>query len=349
MFKRILVPLDGSDLAERAMPVAARLAKASGGTVIVLQVVAIPVETGKVVIYNQQAIDNNLGVALDYLERVAQSEALSQCAVEIHSLAGATAPTLLSAIPSFQVDIVVMCSHGYTTLKRWALGSVSQKVARHSPVPVLILPEGTILSFERQPAREHSMTAIVALDGSSLSEAALEPAVEMLTTLAASGKTVLHLVEVVSLPVTYGHLRSQTLLDAETVVQEKQEAETYLTDVKKKLSQKLTACNNLTIATSVVVDADIAEAIMRVAGNKHEQNREQQTLPAADFIAMATHGRGGLPRWIMGSITERVLHAASLPLMIVSPWARETRHTTNGASIFSEKLAMDEVCEIGQD
>ena len=108
--------------------------------------------------------------------------------VEVQPLAGATSPTIFSSIGEFQADIVVMCSHGYAALTRWALGSVTQKVARHCRVPVLILRAGASPSIDRQPDADHPVTALVSLDGSAVAEAALEPAVRLLTTLAAPEK-----------------------------------------------------------------------------------------------------------------------------------------------------------------
>jgi len=195
MFKRILVPLDGSALAESAIPVAARLARAVGGTVILMQVVAVPAETGKVpiVIYSQQAIDKSLSPALEYLERIAQSSTLYRNAVEIQTMSGATAPSIISAIDSLQADLIVMSSHGNTPIKRWTLGSVTQKIARHSSVPVLVLHEGKhTLSFAQQHDAEYPVAALVPLDGSSSSELVLEPTVEILAALATPGKAYRH-------------------------------------------------------------------------------------------------------------------------------------------------------------
>lgn len=349
MFKRILVPLDGSDMAELAIPVAARLAHAAGGTVILVQVVAVPVETGKVpiVIYDQQAIDKHLDSALDYLERAAKSSTLADCAVEVQALAGATAPSIISVLPSLSADMIVMSSHGYTGFKRWTLGSVTQKVVRHSPIPVLVLHEGETSLVARQPDAGHPVTVLVPLDGSSLSETALKPAVEILAALAAPDRAVLHLLEVVSFPSTYGHLRSQTPFDAEIKSRAMQEAEAYLKSVKERLNQQFVAYPNLTITTSVVGDADIAEAIMQTA--RREQSGEEQTVPSADFIAMATHGRGGLPRWIMGSVTERVLHAAPLPLLVVRPHAKQSQHAREGAEMVEEEDFVEEIVEMGLD
>ena len=351
MFKRILVPLDGSDLAEHAVPVAARLAQAIGGTVILLRVVSIPVPAGKYssAVYDPLVIDDSLDVALDYLKRVARSDALSHCTVEVQSLGGATAPTILSAVSSFQAGLVVMCSHGHTNLTRWVLGSVAQKVARHCPVPALILHADTSATFPCRPDIGNPLTAIVSLDGSAFAESALQPAAQILAALATPGKAVLHLVEVISLPATYGHLRSQTPFEAEIKAREKQEAETYLASLKERLNKEMLVYGDLTITTSVVVDADIAGAILQAA--EHGQEWQETQGSVAQFIAMSTHGRGGLSRWVMGSITERVLHAAPLSLLVVRPQAGEHGHeyATDGKGTMQEEVFIEDKIEMGRD
>ncbi len=98
------------------------------------------------------------------------------------------------------VDLIVMCSHGRTGFKRWTLGSVAQKVARHSPLPVLLLRERSPESIDLQADRTHALRALVALDGSSFAEAALMPAAHLITALASPGQGALHLAQVVNLP-----------------------------------------------------------------------------------------------------------------------------------------------------
>jgi len=80
----------------------------------------------------------------------------------------------------------------------------------------------------------------------------------------------------------------------------------------------------LTVTWSVAVDADAAHALMRVAENG-EDAEGAGVFGGCDIIAMATHGRSGLQRWAMGSVTERVLGTTHLPLLIVRPQETETR------------------------
>jgi len=145
MFQRILVPLDGSTRAESAVPVAARLAQASGGSVILLYVAAPPVSPGKFSVseeYPKAGTYEELVQATEYLKTLAQTSALSGITTEIQALVGAVAPEILSATQSLHADLIVMWSHGDTGFKRWALGSVAHKLVPHSPVPVLVLRDG---------------------------------------------------------------------------------------------------------------------------------------------------------------------------------------------------------------
>src|ERR1700676_4651305 len=146
MFERLLLPLDGSSLAEQALPIAARLARASGGTLVLLRVAIIPIVERPDLTprqeYSQQAIDEGVGKEMEYLQQIAARDDLAGIALETQGRFGAIAPTILSTAHSCNVDLIVMSSHGYTGFKRWSLGSVAQKVIPHCSVPVLVLRDG---------------------------------------------------------------------------------------------------------------------------------------------------------------------------------------------------------------
>ena len=209
MFKRILVPLDGSARAEKAIPAAARIARALGGSVILLRVATAPVDTGKystTSAYVEEAVDADLDVATSYLENIAKSGELAGITTEVKTFIGAVAPTILSAAQSFHANLIVMCSHGYTGFQRWVLGSVADKVTHHSSIPVLVLREGGPIpaTAVHQPAR-----VLVPVDGSTLSEAVLEPAAHLAAALAqsTSQEGALHLLRVVDLPTSGGKFK----------------------------------------------------------------------------------------------------------------------------------------------
>ncbi|HXZ04883.1 MAG TPA: universal stress protein [Ktedonobacteraceae bacterium] len=324
MYKRILVPLDGSTRAESAVPIAARIAQASGGSVILLQVVSIPIEieTEKPPseIYSQPAYDKGIADTKSYLEGVATFDVLKEVNKETAAVTGAIAPSILSAIQSLHADLVVMCSHGFTGFKHWALGSVAHKLAPHSSVPVLVLRDGgSVPTTESQ----QPMRVFVPLDGSPLSESALEPAAQLITALAPSTHRVIHLMRVVDVPSSYGKFRSlvDDRYDAGVRAETKNEYKAYLDAVAKRFTEGDLAAYKLAVTTSVPINMDVAQAIVQAA-----EEGEGSELSGYDLVVMATHGRGGVQRWVLGSVAERVLQATKVPLMIVHSFPVKHEH-----------------------
>jgi nucleotide-binding universal stress UspA family protein len=314
MFKSILVPLDGSSRAESAIPVAARIARAYGASITLLRIAETPVEYSPYVAapasYAKEVIDGDIARLKEYLEKVVQSEDLAGIKVETKALFGAVSPTIIAAAEVYHVSLIVMCSHGYTGFKRWMLGSVADKITRHAPVPVLVLREGASLPAlsSHQPVR-----ALAALDGSPLSEALFEPVAYLVAGLshATSQQGELRLLRVMDLPFTSGKLKSQTYIDSETRDEAVKAAQDYLGALIARLEEGGLADLNIAVTASVASDPDVAEAIIKQA--------ESVEGGPVDLIAMATHGRGGMQHFVMGSVTERVLHHSKLPLLIVRP------------------------------
>ena len=145
MFQRILVPMDGSTRAEQALPAAARLAHASSGTIVFLRVVNLPNQFVSYValepMATQAVIDTQLEEAKNYLDHLARSNDLINVHAETEVMVGQPAVNILSVVDTRSIDLVVMCSHGYTGMTRWVLGSVAEKVAHHCSVPVLLQRE----------------------------------------------------------------------------------------------------------------------------------------------------------------------------------------------------------------
>ena len=314
MFQRILVPLDGSTRAESALPVAARLAQASGGSVILLHVTVPPVSSGKFSTPEAYAIigtDEELAEATEHLKILAQSDTLKGVTTEVQTLVGAAAPTILAATQALHADLLVLNSHGHTGFRHWKLGSVAHKLVPHSPVPVLVLRDGGPVPTT---AAGHPVRALVPLDGSPLSEAALLPAAQLVAALAPAAPRVLQLLRVEDMRPSYGKFRSavDSYYDAQMRAQAKQEDEQYLRGVARRCAEGELARYNLAVNSTVEIDPDVAEAIVRVA------EQTNGTEPSgAQVIAMATHGHGGLQHWVLGSVAERVLQSTKLPLLVV--------------------------------
>jgi nucleotide-binding universal stress UspA family protein len=329
MFKRILVPLDGSPRAETAIPVAARLARASGGTIFLAQVATIPVlyESYSGASMVGEMLDTEVQNAKDYLQGVKESAGLAGIQVEADVLVGAPAQTLLSMATQCETDLIVMTSQGKTGVKRWLLGSVAQKIARHSPIPVLVLresgtePGGT-------PRESSSVRALVTLDGSVLAKAALEPAAQLVVALSSPHAGALHLLRVVK-PLAFDEKKA----DAESIQhmqeQARHTATTYMQSIARHLREGPLGKLNLTVTWSVMPGEDVAETIVQ-AGEIGEDAGRGTTPGRSDLMAMATHGRTGLQHWVLGSTTERVLGATRLPLLVVRPDDTAFQKTTEG-------------------
>ena len=317
MFQRILVPLDGSSRAERALPVAARVARVSGGSILLLQVVSPPIDYGgglaQAPFLTEQVIETELAVSSGYLDRVAKARELTGLETTTEVLFGLPAQDILAEAESQSVDLIIMCSHGRTGFTRWVLGSAAQKVVRHSPVPVFVLREGEFVPPVSHADAARPTSVLVALDGSLLAEAALVPAANLVAALAAPGKGALHLMQVIKPLATTADEGFTTQLNEEAV----ERAKAYLMAMKERLQETLKGLN-LSITWSIALDADAADAITSTA-EQEEQEGGAEGFTGCDLIAMSTHGRGGLERWVMGSVTERVLGATKLPLLVVRP------------------------------
>jgi nucleotide-binding universal stress UspA family protein len=152
-FKRILVPLDGSLLAERALPPATSLAGKFGSEIILLRV--LDVSTLTLPTWHLEAPPNWIVEAHEHVHEEVenylktQQDQLHQQGFEVRTLLRGASPAegILETAETQEVDLIVMSTHGRSGLTRWALGSVADKVMCHSHCPVLLV---------RQTEEDHS-------------------------------------------------------------------------------------------------------------------------------------------------------------------------------------------------
>ena len=302
MLQRILVPLDGSTRAEYALPVAARLAHATAGTLILLQVYQVMPSEFVLSDYTAEAAS-----ATAYLAHIAKREELAGITIETITLAGAVALTILDAVLEYHADTIVLCSHGRSGPTRWALGSVAEKVARHAPVPVLVLRQQHDDFLGRRTGTGYQPCALVALDGSSFAEAALAPAAQMILALAATAPSALHLVQVVK-PPEINHDEQVTHIDSTVRLQEQalSEAQDYLRAVAECVRTGDLPWLKLQVTWSAVIAKDVAATLIQLAEDvvaplihlaEGGEDAGENIKAVIVLIALATHGRGGVQRW----------------------------------------------------
>ncbi len=316
MFRHILVPLDGSSLAEQALPLAARLAKASGGVLTLLRITNPAIEYGPYLAqpfaYMEDVIDEDLANAQHYLEQVERSDVLKGVRIHREVISGEIAQSILDFSQNHALDILVMCSHGRTGFKRWALGSIAQKVARYSTKPVLVVNGGHATQVAATSTRPISV--LVALDGSPLAETALLPAAQLCVSLNTPDKGRLHLIRVVQLVQALRDEAAEAInaMNEQTIA----EARAYLQKVEHRFQGGDLAMFHLNVTASIATSYDTADILVQEAeqGECCDDGTEHE---GCDIIALATHGRGGLQRWVMGSVAERVLGSTKLPMLIV--------------------------------
>jgi nucleotide-binding universal stress UspA family protein len=293
--KKILVPLDGSELSARALPYATELAHRAGATLVLVRAAMVQPFFKE----DQLAAEAfAVGVAERELEDIARRLREQGLSVETHVPYGTAAESILRVAVDTGVDAIVMCTHGRTGLGRVIYGSVADAVLRRSPVPVLLVrARGAAGGWPATP----DPSVVVALDGSGLAEAALRPAAELARLLGAR----LVLVRVVEPAFThygYADVRAPSGLVEPDPSADLAAAKSYLEYAAATIQRE-----GLAVETRVEYGAP-ATAIGEVAA-----------ATGALAIVMATHGRGGLARLVLGSVATALLHNSQVPLYLVHP------------------------------
>lgn len=285
MFRKILVPLDGSELAERAVLPAIELAKTTGA-----QLIFARVAIGKATLAEQMAglswltapehlVESRLE-GQSYLEMLATSRPFGDLPVRIKVLEGHdVAATLLDFAEHEGVDFILISSHGRTGLQRWLLGSIAQRIVNHATCPVMILRR-EIYAVEN---------ILLTLDGSGAAEVAIE-----------YGKL---LARCFSANLLLYHVDTQPNVEL---------PEGDLPTPQQYLSQMAESIR----AEGISADFHIAQGLAALAIINHSESNHY------DLIVMATHGYTGEKRWALGSVTQKVLYSSHSNLLIIPPKLR---------------------------
>jgi nucleotide-binding universal stress UspA family protein len=294
MLKNILVPLDGSSASEAALPFAQALARRAKATLILVR--AVP---GGVPWHDAAAQHRDVAEAEDYLINLGSALEAEDLKVQIGVPFGSSpAMWILEEIELRHADLVVMATHDRVGPDRWLHGSVAETVVSRAATPVLLIreAEGQTVAPRFDDA---DPVMIVPLDGSELAEAALPIAREWCRLLSARAVLVGvippagHLIAVEGGVAPYTESeRARTELDAQA----------YLDASVARLG-----------ADAVAVDTCLAsgEAATEIA----ELAREYQ----AAAVIMATHGRTGVLRTLLGSVAGGVLHRGTTPVLLIHP------------------------------
>jgi nucleotide-binding universal stress UspA family protein len=285
-----MVPLDGSALAERALPYAVAIARSTGGKLLLIRVVAplrFPAE------YQPSGQTKAMVEAKAYLTRI--SEGLGAgLAIETATYYEDPALALVNEVQRRAVDLVIMSTHGHSGVGSWIYGSITAQVFRHVNVPVLVVSPHCAGTWptERPPR------ILVPLDGSKLAEDVLDPTRDIARALGAE----IHLTRVIA-PSTFKHVVDYPGVVGVPHGASIGDAEAYLETVAARLHEE-----GFAVTMQAVEAEGVAPSLAEVAEES-----------GSDMIAMSTHGRSGVARLVMGSVASGAILKATVPIMLVRP------------------------------
>ena len=295
--RRIIVPIDISTASEQAIPFATMLA-GPGDEIVLLHVVTAPdrMRMGRP---GQPAVEHIHEQLYDagavYLRGLADEMPLPEgVTVGTRVVDGPAADQIVAYAKGANASLIVMTTAGRGAAGRLAFGSVADQVARTAAIPVVLvrLRDRNLLT-----APPHLERVLVPLDGSDRATRALEPAAKVAKQLNLP-VTVMYVMEISDLSAVYGTTLSPSVMTE--LVRVEDEA------VRESLNQ----------AAESLKAAGVRASWKILSGGWAGQEIEDEVTPS-DFVVMASHGRGGVRRWLFGSVAERLVRAGRSPVMLV--------------------------------
>ncbi len=284
MWKKILVPLDGSDLAELALPYAEELANAFKSEVILLHV-------------SEPSESHYQHMHELYVKEVADRIKERFKKVSPVVVSGKSAEEIIGYAEKNDVGLLIMTSHGRSGILSWATGSIASKLLQAATMPVLLVRAA---KPKRKAQRKVLLGRILLpLDGSEAGEAAVAYVGELMSRL----ESEVTLFGVIS---SGQHIRSVGGLDYISYPPEqmeifKKEAREYLDGVYRRLKRR-----KGTVKVTINVGAgDVGQEIIKFAEEK-----------GVNLIAISSHGHSGIEKWVFGSIANKVVQGSKAPVLV---------------------------------
>ncbi len=346
MYRKVLVPLDGSALSSAVLSRIRPIARCSGARVVLLRVVPeigmrigapapptdaqlaaqpdAPLETVPLEIAHYES------AAREYLDRVAAELAAAGIVTHTRVVTGPVAEGILDVANEEGVDLIAMSTHGRGGLGRFLLGSVASQVAHYAKMPVLLV---RAMTDEQAPAEYSYRKILVPLDGSDFSHAVLPHAREVAVCVGAQvimlqaipepepEASEAHWMLTFGGPASIGEVPGEGgLRPGMDPLVRRQWAESIRAELVRRTEYEMEAAqSNLNAAASVFKSAGVPVETMIQVGRPAEVILDAATANAVDMIAMATHGRSGIQRLLLGSVADRIVRHAHVPVLMVRP------------------------------
>lgn len=301
MYKKILVPLDGSDLAECVLPYVESLAAAEDKVSITfLYVITIDIPLASQKYKSSIEADARSG-AESYLKRLFGKLKYKELARSVITN-GKAAEAIVDYSDKENIDLIIMATHGRSGLSRWSHGSVADKVLHNSKIPVwLINSNAKKRSF---PRKGQKISILVPLDGSKLAEGILKH-VNVLSSQMGKENVEIHIFRAIELFAPPFIYPPEMPINLEEYLQyEKKRAADICVEYLQKIFKKIE--KEGLQASYATLEGNPADAIIDYANKKD-----------IDLIVMSTHGRTGISRWAFGSIAEKVMQSSPCPVFMV--------------------------------
>ncbi len=299
MFTRILVPLDGSAFASRAVPYAVFLARALNGSLTLFHASPDRARAGR------DAADED---TIDEQQRIAEQLVRAGVPTSVRAATGDTGPAIVQAISALGVDLVVMATHDRGGVGRLVQGNVADFLLHHVQVPILAVSPACSRVWEHgRPLR-----VLIPLDGSAASEAAITPVLELARWLS---------VEVLLLRAVEDRFE----IDAIGFARSEPASRTDLDAARKELEPIAAPLRAAGYVVAVSAEAGKPDDVIGMVASRD----------AIDLVAMATRGQGGLGQLLvdgmatvvtagrvplhLGSVATASIRQVTVPVLLVSP------------------------------
>ena len=305
MYDRIIVPLDGSGLAEQVLPFATRISLGMGIPIHLIQVVhTVPENMADPVhgLYRSSITAGMHDEAMDYLNSIKRKTPGSEITCE--AFEGNVSSIIIEEAAKTPGSLVAMSTHGRSGVVRWLLGSITDNVLRHTNNPILIVRGDS----QGEPESDTNLkTIIVPMDGSPMAEeiiphvAALANALELKVTLLHASATAEEFGSITG----FGRLDGASGAHFQSFEQMAHDAKNQALDYLKGMEDKLRNLGVIVIESRIErgsADNVIVDAALETPDN---------------LVAMTTHGRSGPTRWTLGSVTDRVVRHSGDPVLVI--------------------------------
>jgi len=286
MWKRILVPLDGSNLAELALAYAEELAAIFNSEVVLLYV-SEPKES-QYRHMQQLYLDGVAKQVRDHVKERAEVKAIV--------LPGEPAERIINYARRHKVGLIIMASHGRSGIMPWATGGVANKVLHTTRVLVLLIK--VVKPPQRVPGKHLLNRILVPLDGSEAGEAAV-PYIQGLIDKLGS--------EVILFGVVLAGQHVRTVGGLDYILYPEQELELVKAEAREYLDQVYHRLKGR--KGRVRVELKVGEVAREIIRFAEETN--------ASLIAISAHGRSGIEKWVFGSIANKILQTSNIPVLVV--------------------------------